>query len=643
MPIPFTLCKIRFPFAFGFLLVVVIAGHVAKAEAQTVIPAQFIAKMYTEALGRGPDQGGWSRYVEYFERNGCGAEQLSRIGWQFYTSQEFAADYDDNEAKVLALYRGALNRDPDQEGFNHYVSLLNSGARWESVVSDLFSNAEFVNNVARVCNSSTPNYDFGDQVPPMPTPGSNGFTGTQSELQSVLNNATSGSTVYLAQKAVITLTATLNVPSGITVTTYGKPETTSYALMARLVRASTFNGPNVAIAGQGKLTHVWVDGQRHVLGYHKIAGGAQDNANVVTEGGANIVVSSSKLSDPQGGTNFFSVGGDSNSPCSNQTVRRNLITAFSSNHGFVDNSDGLTMNCEGLDLEGNSIVDVSDVAIVLFASPGVTQHSKITNNTIVSAGLSINAPISSDPSTGNPGGSTLDYNGTIFRNNVFWTGPYTTFDFGIEAGGREFFATAANNSDGLGASYVNNTTGWLSARVRAGIAVAGMLDVTITNDDDHPLHFIPVGFASGSPAAVCPGGGVIVEASVGHASGTYPTPSFDGNFDGCVGGLVPPGELRVTASPLTYAPQTRTFNGTITVQNVSNESIIGPFEIFFAGLTRSATLINASGAVQGTFFIKVPSVSALAPSQSAVVDVQFANSSSAPITFKPVIYSGIPN
>ena len=191
------------------------------------------------------------------------------------------------------------------------------------------------------------------------------------------------------------------------------------------------------------------------------------------------------------------------------------------------------MACENTTIENNQIVDVSDIAIVLFASPGVTQASRIANNTIVSAGLSTNAPISSDPSTANPGGSSLDYTGTVFDNNTFWTGPYTTFDFGIEAGGREF-QQPQNDSDGTGAVYTNNTTGNLSARVRAGIAVSGMLNVTITNDSAHPLNLIPVDFPEGVPAANCPAGDVIVDEQNGHASGTYPRPvTFDGNLDGC--------------------------------------------------------------------------------------------------------------
>jgi hypothetical protein len=622
-------------------LVVAIALGFPLARAESVIPSQFIAKMYTEALGRAPDQENWSGFLAYFRNNGCRTQQLASVGQQFYTSPEFTHDYEDNEAKLLALYRGALNRDPDQRGLDYYASLLKSGKPWPDVVRDFFTGAEFRSEAPVICNAAVPGYGFGKQVPPKLTPGSVGFTGTEAGLQSILNAAAPASTVYLAQKAVVILTSPLTIPKGVGLSTYGEPETTSYTLMARLVRGSTFDGPNVNVKAGGRLTHVWVDGQRNVLGYHKVSGGAGDNANVASLGGTGIVVSSNKLSDPQGGTNFFSVG----APCANESIRKNLVTAYSAAHDLSGFADGLTMSCEGLDLEYNAIVDVTDVGIVLFATPGFTQHSKIANNTIVSAGLSTNAAISSDPSTGNAGGSSLNYSGTLFQNNTFWTGPNTAFDFGVEAGGRPFFSAASNNSDGFGAVYVNDTTGLLSARVRAGIAVAGMRRVTVTNDAQHPLDFMPVTFAPGSPAATCPGGQVISEASVGHASGTYPKPTFDGDFDGCVNGpfgRIPPNEIRVTMSPLKYDAATGTFDGTVTTENISASSITGPFVIAFVSLSSNATLANATAVAKKTYVLAYPGVLALAPKQSAVVGVEFTKSSPGPIRYDPVIFSGIP-
>ncbi len=290
----------------------------------------------------------------------------------------------------------------------------------------------------------------------------------------------------------------------------------------------------VDLNGGGKLTSVWVDGQRNVLGYQKYSGGTGDNADIVSLGGTGTTVANTKLSDPQGGTDFYSAGKGDGDPCANETITRNLITAYSANHGYSDNSDGLTMRGENLDIENNQIVDATDIGIVLFATNGTTQASTIKNNTIVSAGNSMNAPISADPTTGgNTPGSVLDYSKTTFSTNTFWTGPVTTFDFGIVAGARERFpsSTATNGS---GAVFTNNTTGSLSARVRAGIAVAGMLNVSITNDGSHPLSFILVTFASGQPAANCPSANVIAEVAEGNASGTIPTPYYDTNFDGCI-------------------------------------------------------------------------------------------------------------
>ena len=505
----------------------------AHADA-SAIPTQFIAKLYTEGLGRAPDQGGWSNYVSYFQGSGCNTDTLSNAGQQIYTSSEFTNDYSDNAARVLALYRGALNRDVDQGGLDGYVNELNTGTSWSSVVSSIFSSGEFGNLTASICDSANPNYHFGGQTPPTPPTGGTGYTGDEAGLQNALNSASSGSTVYLAQKAVISITSPLTVSNGVTLATYGTPGTTQYALMARLVRTSSYQGAVVSIGGGATLTSVWVDGQRNVLGYNKQGGGVLDNTNITSLGGNGTTVSNSKLSDPQGGTDFYSAGTGEGYPCSHETISGNLVTAYSANHGYSDNSDGLTMDCENLDIENNNIVDVTDIGIVLFSKNGVTQNSTINNNTIVSAGSSINGPISADPTTGgNTPGSTLDYSGTTFSNNTFWTGPNTSFDFGIVAGAREWFSSGTA-TNATGAKFINNTTGSLSARVRAGIAVAGMLNVTISNDSSHPLSFNLITIPSGQPAANCPSGNVIAEAAAGNASGTFPTPDVDANFDGCL-------------------------------------------------------------------------------------------------------------
>jgi hypothetical protein len=286
------------------------------------------------------------------------------------------------------------------------------------------------------------------------------------------------------------------------------------------------------------ITNLWIDGQRNVLGF------LDASQNVMTLGGNGTNVSGNKLSEPEGASNLVAIGAQAGTPCKKETIYGNLLTGYTSIHGYNSPADGMTVQCENADIENNDIVDMTDEAIVLQGSVKVTQASKVIGNTIVSAGNSTNAPVSTDPTSGNQApaaGQHVCYAGTMIENNLFWTGPNTTFDFGIAAGAREYFR--ANDPreidiscpfDGPGPVYKNNTTGSLSARVRAGIAVAGTMNVTVSNDDDHPMNFIFVTFPSRTPAWLCPSGAVIAERSLGHASGNFPPPTFDGDLDFCI-------------------------------------------------------------------------------------------------------------
>jgi hypothetical protein len=50
-----------------------------QAASPVCVPAQFIAKQYTAALGRIPDQPGWQSAVSYFQQNGCSVGTLARL------------------------------------------------------------------------------------------------------------------------------------------------------------------------------------------------------------------------------------------------------------------------------------------------------------------------------------------------------------------------------------------------------------------------------------------------------------------------------------------------------------------------------------------------------------------------------------
>ncbi len=104
--------------------------------------------------------------------------------------------------------------------------------------------------------------------------------------------------------------------------------------------------------------------------------------------------------------------------------------------------------------------------------------------------------------------------------------------------------------------------------------------------------------------------------------------------------IISPTEISTTASGLLYSRVSKTFTGTVTIQNISGSTITGPLEIAFTSLPSGVTLVNATGNFNGTPYITVPSLASLAPAQSATVNVQFSDPSMVSIKFTPVIYSG---
>jgi YVTN family beta-propeller protein len=101
-----------------------------------------------------------------------------------------------------------------------------------------------------------------------------------------------------------------------------------------------------------------------------------------------------------------------------------------------------------------------------------------------------------------------------------------------------------------------------------------------------------------------------------------------------------PSEVATTASGLAYSRVSRTFNGTVTITNISSNTINGPFQIVLKGLTAGVTLANATGVFAGSPYLTAPGVTGLASGQSATVAVRFDDPSFATINFTPAIYAG---
>jgi hypothetical protein len=99
-------------------------------------------------------------------------------------------------------------------------------------------------------------------------------------------------------------------------------------------------------------------------------------------------------------------------------------------------------------------------------------------------------------------------------------------------------------------------------------------------------------------------------------------------------------QVTTTASGLAFSRVTHTFNGRITITNISGGTITGPFQIVFDSLTSGVTLVNATGTFGGWSYVTIPAIGSLAPGQSATVNVEFQNPSDSTINFSPIPYSG---
>ena len=97
--------------------------------------------------------------------------------------------------------------------------------------------------------------------------------------------------------------------------------------------------------------------------------------------------------------------------------------------------------------------------------------------------------------------------------------------------------------------------------------------------------------------------------------------------------------VTTTASGLAYSRVSQTFNGTVTLTNISSGAISGPLQVLLTGVTPGVTLANGTGDLSGTPYLTIPTL-ALAPGQSITVSVHFKNPSNATINFTPAIYSG---
>ena len=517
------------------LAVPLLVGLPGRATAANVVPAQWIAKIYSEGLGRAPDQAAWANMIAFFQSSGCSATTLAEKGEPIYLSSEFSGLNYGNAAKLLALYRGALDREPDSSGYNHYLGLLNSGTSWTSVVDDLFTSSEFTSDAGTFCTQGPYYFGNGTAITIPLGQGCSGqfcFTGgTQQQLQTMLNSAPSGTTVTLAQQVVVSITTPiqigsrwvgLNIPSGVTLTTAGQPGPNRYAQMGRLVRAPGFvNNPSnsngaavVEVESGAKLENVWVGGQRATSS--TLNGGT---VNVEAAGGSGTTVSNDRLSDSIGFTNLHALGTTEGFPCSSTTITGNLSTQYATNHTTTGAwSDGLSVSCENSTVTGNTVIDATDVGIVLFRACPADQKSTVSGNTVLNAGNSAFGGIVADPLDQKNHACSPSFSGSSVTGNTLRTGPSAGYGIALSLGTAAWFS---DYNTGTGVSFTNNT---FTGNATEALTDSGMLNVTATGNT--------LTWTYGQYTKSCPRGEIVVDPQRG--SGTIQSPITSATVLTCI-------------------------------------------------------------------------------------------------------------
>jgi subtilase family serine protease len=121
-------------------------------------------------------------------------------------------------------------------------------------------------------------------------------------------------------------------------------------------------------------------------------------------------------------------------------------------------------------------------------------------------------------------------------------------------------------------------------------------------------------------------------------SGTYPT-SASSIVTVTVTSSTASVPAQITATPFVYDRQTKTFNTTYTIKNVSTAGYAGPIDLVLTKLSAGVTVANATGTYNGSPYLAV-SATALAAGASVSVAVEFSDPTYVAILPTPVVYSG---
>ncbi len=111
------------------------------ASASEASTGGFVTRMYEIVLGREPESDGYDYWVS--ELN-SGAQSASDVVLGFFFSSEYQNKNKSNEKIVVDFYNAMLGREPDSEGMQYWIKYLEIGMTMRSIARGFVDSAEFI-------------------------------------------------------------------------------------------------------------------------------------------------------------------------------------------------------------------------------------------------------------------------------------------------------------------------------------------------------------------------------------------------------------------------------------------------------------------------------------------------------------------
>ncbi len=119
--------------------------EVTEARDKNIGVTRLVSRMYTEVLGRRPDDSGLNSWCDNILSNTTKANIIDVSTNGFLHSQEFLNKGLDDTEYVKVLYRAYLGREADQAGLNDWLSRLSNGTSRDEVAAGFAGSQEFEN------------------------------------------------------------------------------------------------------------------------------------------------------------------------------------------------------------------------------------------------------------------------------------------------------------------------------------------------------------------------------------------------------------------------------------------------------------------------------------------------------------------